>query len=91
MTNTELRGFTKTTVDEFNARFCEGNPLIADEDAAVYFKLIDRGTVTSASEDGMWLCEVTDGWEPGIAQSDLHDTPWEAWADTRGQLQRMED
>ncbi len=91
MKTTGLNGFTKTTVDIFNARFCGGNPLIADEDSAVYFKLIDRGMVTVACEDGMWLCEVTDGWETGIAQSDYHDTPWDAWADTRRQLKRMED
>lgn len=84
---TSLASFHRVSADTFNATLCDGNPIIGDGD--VYFRQIPGvGMVTINECDGMWCCEVTDDTATGIAQG-FGDTPIEAWAQTKGKLDKV--
>ena len=85
--HTHLVDFWRTSAKAFNKHFCGGNPIALPDEELVYFLDIDGvGMVTVARDGDWWICEVTAGHSTGIAQSDFHEFPEDAWNDTKSQL-----
>ena len=86
MRRTVPDSFFHLSVGKFNELFANGNPIVATNGEPMYCMGTEFGMVTIVKLDGEWVCEVTDGDSTGIAQSGFHDTPEDAWADTKQQL-----
>ena len=94
--HTTWEDFDHCTVAEFSDNYwgCD-NPIVAEDDATVWFTTIgapfDEGyAVTVVEHEDGWMCELTGMGATGVAQSDFHETPQEAWEESRAMFIEME-